>query len=72
MVPWCSLTTWKFPATTAVMYVDIFGVRANCHHPPVAGLGTWVAGLFDETCQPAGARTENSKVLFRSGWSKQG
>ena len=29
-------------------------------HPPVAGSGTGVAGPFDETFHPAGARTENS------------
>lgn len=67
-----SRTVWNWPATMAVMQVEIGGVGANCQRarPSFNGVGV-TSGELDSTLQSAGATTLILKAAFRSGCSKQ-
>ena len=48
------------------------GVVVNSHFFFPESSVTDLTGLFEITCQCAGAIAEKAKVAFKSGWSKQG
>jgi hypothetical protein len=52
--------------------VDITGDGGKCQRrASPAGAPVTSGAMLEITCQPSGAVTVNSKLAFRSGWSKQ-
>jgi hypothetical protein len=52
--------------------VDITGDGGKCQRrASPAGAPATSGAMLEITCQPSGAVTVNSKLAFRSGWSKQ-